>query len=369
MERNVLLISVFITLGAVAFLSGYLLMSETRQNFAKQNLGGQAGLLTDRFSNKVEAGLSEDSAPNTLPLSSRKFTTFVQPFTDSKKIVAVASNGNIVEINTADLTEKVVYADQTSVVEATLSPAGNAVIFSFYGTANDKKWVYYNMKTRKSSKIEGDLKSAAFSPDGSQTVYLVNNDNEGELLIAKDGKIIKRALKTRIGAATVSWPSENIISIISYDKDGSGDLFVLSLDSALNKVLSYQHNLEVKWSPVGEKIIFSTKDAAVPTQLFYKDIKNSGAITALGVDTNASKCVWTNEENIICGITDKAQVKDGFYKINLIDGSKTLAATKSDLVATPDINLLVKEMSINRSGDTLFVLNDIDSKLYVLKIK
>ena len=94
---------------------------------------------------------------------------------------------------------------------------------------------------------------------------------------------------------------------------------------------------------------------------FYKDIKNNSTIAALEVSTNASKCVRVDEESVVCGITDKTQIKDEFYKINLTDGSKTL-------VATPDINLLVRELSLSRSGDVLFVLNDIDGKLYSLEI-
>jgi len=363
MERKILLTSIFITLGVVAFLSGYLLMPQINQRPTTNDqrlLTAQGGSFLERFN--TDNIVISDSTPSILPLSSRRFISFVQPFSDSKKIVAVATNGEIVEIDTANLIEKVLPTGQASIVEAVLSQTSNAVIYSFYDSKNNGNWIYYNLKTGEPTEIENELKSAAFSPDGSQAVYLISNTDGGELLVAKDGKIIKRALKTRIGAATVAWPSENLISIVSYDKDGYGDLFTLKDSGVLNKVLSYQYDLNVKWSPAGEKIIFSGKDDTGHTQLFYKDIKNSEAITVLDVATNASKCVWADEENVVCGITDKTQIRDEFYKINLTDGSKTL-------VATPDINLLVKELSLSRSGDALFVLNDIDEKLYVLKLR
>jgi len=367
MERKFLITSIFITLGAIAFLSGYLLMPEGGQEqqahltFSSENLDGRTGLLTNRFRNKVEINVPESKAPNTLPLSSREFISFVQPFSDSKKIVAMTIKGEIVEIDMAYLIEKVIPAHQVDIMETVFSPAGNAVIFSFYSTVNDKKWVYHNLKTGGSSEIAGDLKSAAFSPDGIQAVYLINNEDGGELLVAKDGKIIKRALKTRLGATLVTWPLDDFISIVSYDKSGYGDLFTLKKDGGFNKVLSYQYDLNAKWSPTDEKIIFSAKNDMGPTQLFYKDIKNSGAVTILDANTNVSKCVWVDKENVICGITDKTQIRDEFYKINLTDGSKIL-------IATPDINLLVKELSLSRSGDALFVLNDIDDKLYTLEL-
>ncbi|OGN16109.1 MAG: hypothetical protein A3J47_03325 [Candidatus Yanofskybacteria bacterium RIFCSPHIGHO2_02_FULL_43_22] len=369
MERKFLITSIFITLGAIAFLSGYLLMPQTDlrpTTHNQQHLTKQVGSLIDRFNNKVEVGSSKGKIPNTLPLSSRKFITFVQPFTDSKKVVAIANNGDFVEIDLVNLIEKMVYTDQTGIVEAILSPSGNSVIYSFYDVKNNKKWVYLNLKSGESTEIEGNLRSAAFSPDGSQAAYLISRSlasgNEGELLIAKDGKIIKRTLKTRIGAAILSWPSDNFMSMIAYDKSGYGDLFTLKGVGVLDKIISYQYDLNVKWSPAGERVIFSAKDDNGFTQLLYKDIENSGTAVALDVDTNTSKCVWANEEEIICGLKNQTQIKDEFYKINLTGDSKTL-------VATPDINLLTKELALSRSGDALFVLNDIDGKLYVLKIK
>lgn len=361
MERKFLLVSTFVTIGFAAFLSGYLLMPQTRQNFANQNLGKQAGLITDRFSDKIEAGSSKNNTPNTLSLSSRKFLTFVQPFSDSKKIVAVANSGDIIEVDLANLTEKVVYTGQISIVEAILSPAGDSVIYSFYNTASEKKWVFGNLKTGNLTEIEGELKSASFSLDGDQTAYLVNNKSGRELLIAKDRKIIKRAFKTRLDVTAVSWPSEEFLSITSYDKDGYGDLFVLKEDGALNKILSYQYGLSVKWSPSAEKLIFSVKDETNSDNLFYKDIENSSAAVTLDINSDASKCVWPNEEAVICGVKNQAKVRDEFYRINIADGTKTL-------VATPSINLLVKELTLNRSRNILFVLNDIDSKLYALKL-
>lgn len=360
MERKILITSIFITLGAIAFLSGYLLMPEFELN-------RQTGTFLERFDNKVEVGPGEEKTPNTVPLSSRKFLSFVNPFTDSQKIVAVDKSGNIIEIDLANLAEKVVYSGLTTITETVLSPAGDSVIYSFYDNRNDKKHAYLNFRKGESTPIAGELKSAAFSPRGDQAAYLVSRrsssgtDGGGELLISKGGNIVKRALKTRLGAAVVSWPSD-FLSIVSYDKNGYGDLFVLKENSELNKILSYQYNLSVKWSPLGEKIVFSVKDETNLEQLFYKEVENDKPPVPLGVSTGSSKCVWAGEEEVMCGVKNQAKVRDEFYRVNLTNGTRTL-------VATPSINLLTKEIALSRSGDTLFVLNDIDNKLYVLKLK
>lgn len=365
MERKFLITSIFVTLGFITFLSGYLLMPEVDPS-------SQTGSLIERFNNDIDVKPSEDKVPKTLPLSSRKFLSFVNHFTDSKKIVAIDDKDNIVEIDLPTLIEKLYYTGQTNIVEAVLSPAGDSVIYSFYDAGNNKKYNYLNFRKDESAPIAGDLKSAAFSPRGDQTVYLISTHNGGELLVSKGGNIIKHALKTRLGTALVSWPGE-FISIVSYDKDGYGDLFVLKESGELNKILSHQYDLAVKWSPSGEKVIFSTKDdytgqtvindglTSIDVRLFYKDAKNSQPPVPLDISANALKCVWSDEEKIICAVKNQDKVRDEFYRVNLTDGTKTL-------VATPSINLLVKELVLNRSGDTLFVLNDIDSKIYSMKI-
>src|SRR3989338_7391621 len=101
MERKFLITSIFITLGAIAFLSGYLLMPQTDlrpTTHNQQHLTKQVGSLIDRF---------------------------------NKKVVAIANNGDFVEIDLVNLIEKMVYTDQTGIVEAILSPSGNSVIYSF----------------------------------------------------------------------------------------------------------------------------------------------------------------------------------------------------------------------------------------------
>lgn len=356
MERRILLISILVTIGAIAFLSGYLLMPE-------KGLNRQIGLVTDRFSNQINTGPSNNKVPGTAPLSSRKFLTFVS--SGFEKIVAVDKNGDIIEIDTVNFREKVLITlKQSNILEALLSPAGNSIIYSFYDTKNDKKHIYLNLSAKsgknESADIAGKMKSAAFSPHGDQAAYLISSEDGGELLITKGANIIKRALKTRLGAALVAWPSD-FISIISYNKDGYGDLFVLKDNGTLNKIISYQYGLNVKWSLSGEKIIFSVKDDTNFEHLFYQNIKNKGSIIDLNTKADASKCLWISEEEIICGIRNKVELKDEFYKISVDDGSKKL-------ILTPNINILIKEMALNRPGNTLFVLNDIDSKLYALKL-
>ena len=354
MEKKILLVSIFITLGAIAFLSGRLLT-------LGGGLGTQSNSLIQRFNSNTKAELLETTIPKTLPLSSRRLVSFVS--LGSENIIAVDKNGDIIEIDAANIREKVLASlGRTDISEVLLSPTGDSVIYSFYDAGNNRKTVYINLKTGEKSNLAGNLRSAAFSPHGDQATYLLVNDGVGELLISKAGKIIKRALKTRLGAVTVSWPRDDFISIVSYDKDGYGDLLVLKEEGALNKILSYQYDLGVKWSPDGEKILFSAKNGTGSERLFYIDIANNDAIVSLDVNSNASKCAWLNRDEVICGVKNQTQLKDEFYRISVADGSKIL-------VSVPSINLLTKEMALGPLGDVIYILNEIDDKLYALKIK
>lgn len=356
MERRFLITSIFITLGTIAFVSGYLLTSPGGYRF-------QTGAFIERFDNNIEVNSVIDNFKNTTLVSNRKFVSFINPFTDSKKLIAVDNNSNVVEIDTFDLTEKILAnLNKNSVSGVVLSPAGDSVVYSFYDRGGSKKHAYVNFKKNNTAEITGELKSAAFSPEGSQQTYLINKEGEGELLVAKGVNIIKRIIKTRLGNAMIDWPSEDFISMVSYDKDNYGDLFVLNKNGSLTKTVSRQRDLNVKWSLSGKKLVFSTRDGGDFDNLFYKNIGGSSQNVALDIEARAQKCVWTSEEEIICGITNQVQLKDEFYKINLAEKSKVL-------ITTPSTNMLVKEVAISQSGEYLFILNSLDNKLYSLKLK
>lgn len=354
-DRKILIISIFITLGAVAFLTGYLLM-------LKEGRSQQTGSFIQRFTNNRSIESFESGEPITLPISGRQFISFVGPFSISGDIIAVDKDGNVVRIDTDVLRENVVTSlKHSNISEAFLSPNGNSLVYSFYDIENIKKYLYLNFKSNEPVEISDGLRSVAFSPSGDQIAYLINNDGEGELLISKGANVIRRALKTRLGAAIIDWPV-GFMSILSYDRSGHGDLFVLKDGNNLNKIISYQYDLNIKWSPSSEGVVFSAKDETGSDHLFYKGFGGDEKVVGLGIG-RASKCVWVRDNiNVICGLTNQSYLKDEFYRINTTDGSRSPAAM-------PNINLITKDIAINQSGDHIFILNDIDDGLYSIKIE
>ncbi len=331
-------------------MSAYFLIPEGNPIRQTSSLIQRFGSNTDSFDSVVL---------KTPPLSSGKFYSFVNPQSDSTKIVAVGDSGDIVEIDTESLSEVVLSSlKQRDISDVVLSPAGDSVVYSYYDSGTKRYW-YLNFKKGVSYEMDENTKSVAFSPVGDRLVYLINDEDGGEILISKEGVDIKHVLKTRLDATIIGWPSD-FLSFLSYDKNGYGDLFIFK-DAGLKKILSYQYDLGVKWFSSGGRMIFSVKDKSNTDHLFYKDAFSGDKSFDLEIIANVSKCAWFDENNIICGLENRPLLKDEFYKISTIDGSRTL-------LSTPDINLLTKELVVSRSGNSVFVLNDIDDRIYVLII-
>lgn len=351
MRKNLLLFSIFIIFGVITFLSGYLFLPDQI---------GQTGLLVERFNNSsIDI---KNTVPNISTVSSRKILSFTGPSL-AKTMRAVDKDGDVIEINTDSLKETVISnLGSSNMSNVLLSNNGSAAIYSYYNSKNEKKYFYANLKADELIEIKDNIKSAAFPPEGDELAYILTRGDggENELVLTKETIILKKLLKTRLEVATIIWPAE-FLSILTNDKDGYGSLFVLEKDGSLNKLISDQSNLSVKWSPSGKKLVYSTKDENNIDKLFYKNIetnKNKDLTTA-----KATNCIWLDDEiNVICGFLNLSLGKYEFYKINIDDGSKTA-------VATSDVSLIPKEMSISKSGDYLFILNEIDNLLYSLKLK
>lgn len=360
MERNFLIVSIFITLGAIAFLSGYLFLmpNSSFDKLSASNSGDQSSNFLQRFDDDLTA--TDKPKQNILPLSSREVISFLSYPNDPAKVLMADKDSNIIEVSLSGLREKVIKTFKPETIsDVIFSPKGESLIYSSRDIYGDKKYHYLNLKSGDLLKIVGEVKSANFSPDGQQAVYLSSDGDETDLVSLKDGSSPKKLLKTRISEGVVNWPAD-FVSVKSSDADDYDGLFVLKDGDTLNRVLSDQKNLNIKWSPSGKNLLFSNENNG-SNQLFIKNI-DTGKITDLGFYTEASRCVWLNDETgVICGIKDSSQLKDRIYRINIGDLSK-------NLIAESNVNLRVGELTINTSGNYLFILNEVDGKLYYFEL-
>lgn len=355
-KKNILII-LSIALSGIIILSALFLWPKININNIKEKLNPFKSLFVDKFNTKIEIRSNQNKVLKITLLSAQKFISFAPLYLD--KIIGINERGEIIEINIDTLNEKILYSIEGIVNEAKISPSGSALIYSFFDSKNNKKNIYLNIHNKSQAEITANIKALSFSPKGDQFVLLTDSDNEGSILLSKDGKNFSRLLKTRMNVFTLDWVSD-FISVITYDQFGYGSLLLIKDKDNLIKLLDSVYGLDVRWSKSGESLIFSGRDENDVLNLFYLNQK-SEKIKKIPAQVQASKCIWLSNKEIICGIkNNKNSYKEDFYKININNDEKKL-------IAVSNTDLIIKSLALNASENSLYILNGIDNKIYIIK--
>ena len=229
---------------------------------------------------------------------------------------------------------------------------------------------YYNLKNGKLSELNRNIKDIAWSKDGKNIAYLFfeSEKGEGNISIANpDGASFKNVFQTRIGSLRISWPKENLISF--YNPTGpDNSLFLFDIESGLlEKKLdsSFDNikNLEILWSPEGNKILYSrhNEDGSYELRLidFAQEIDYE-----TGLATTADKCVWTlNSIALYCGMRKESETSENLYHIDI-------AKKEFGLVFEPSTveSIAIKNPLLSPTENLLFFVNQQDGYLYSISL-
>lgn len=362
-----------------AFLVGYLLMGKNLSSNPKP----ETGTILDRFE-------GQDTENNAETAKSGPTIPFL--ITD-KKVISVASSNNkngvlyfekgtgkILEFNFIDRNEKIL-SDTVlpNFISSIWSPARKEVIHSFY-VQSGQDYRHYSFSTDKTTQLDPNMHSLAFSPDGNLIVYyyLAEETTEpsqsesseeladaptelttkqvGKIIIAQtDGQYPKKILTTRIKDLEISWPAKNQIVLKTVD---SG-IYILTEEGELTKFMEPMGLFQEKWSQSGKKVLFSVlKDDKEEPTLWIKDLATREE-KPLEIEGSADKCAWSiDDTNIICALAKSPSI-DELHQINIVTGSK-------NILAEPEIP--IKEVALSETEDYLVFISALDDKLYGLKI-
>lgn len=334
-------------LGASAFLAGYVFIEEGSRS--------STGSILDKFQDQEKS--TEKSTNKVFLASDRRVVSIYNSSTRGSVIYYEKDSGKLFEFNTLER-EEVSVSDVSlpNFISATWSPSKEEVIHSFY-SASKNIFKHYNLDTLKTTALNPDIKSFAFSPNGNLFVSYVKKESEpGKIFISQpDGQYQKKIFETRIENITVSWPAKDQIVL----KTGSAEIFILSETGQLEKFLDSSPLFEEKWSPTGNKILFSTLTEGEEGPTLWTKDRQTLQETPLNIVGLANKCVWSiNNVTIICALA-KSPSSDEIYAINTLDGSYALLE---------DINMPVKELLLSPTEDYLFFTSASDDKLYGLEI-
>ncbi len=354
MNQKILITLTVVSISFTAFLSGYLI---SQKDFHRSQNSNSTGNILDKFN---------DNNPNQQAGSSGIFKllsqrTVISPAISKEKdsvLYYEKNTGKVFEVTLNDLREKPISEIPLSnLIETIWSPSKKEVVSLFYYPKGNH-YKYFNFKTKASADLGTDIKSLAFSPDGSQIAYFGMKDRSGGIFISQpDGSSFKKLLPTRLENAEIYWPSDNLLAFKTETADSS-ELYSLSKAGEIKKILDSRDGLEVKWSKDGSRFLFSQKTES-GVGLFYKDVSSESEMS-LNISTSASKCDWgIDGKSVVCGVPQSSASGDEIYEIGL-DGIKKL-------LSSPTSKINTSELFLSGLDDYVVILNSLDNKLYVLK--
>lgn len=221
----------------------------------------------------------------------------------------------------------------------------------------DSSKIIYNFESKKQTTLPKHWEDFSFSPDSKQVaakslglapenrwLVTVNDDGTGTQLVEPLGQNADKV--------TMSWsPSRQTVAFSQTGNPQGADrreILFLGLNGENFKSMIVEGlNFEPQWSPTGKKLIYSVDSARsdFKPELWvvnsYGDTIGSGR-QMLQINTWASKCAFTDDNTVVCGVPRDlpqgagmspaiaADTPDDLFKIDLKTGIKTPIALDKD---------------------------------------
>lgn len=243
----------------------------------------------------------------------------------------------------------------------------------------------YDYNTKKVATFDPYVQGIAWSLDSNTIIYQYTNEltDSNNLSVANpDGTNWHNIFEIRMKNVNLDW----VGSEISFYEKPSGlaesSLFLLNpLTKNLAKVLSSVYGMSVKWSPQGDKMLYSKTNNSGKNIGLYVALKNGSGETSIQASGLVEKCVWSQDNRtIFCAVPKNIGVNevmpdnfykgaftsdDDFWKISLETGEKTalLEPWEKDNETYDAIELFLSPLE-----DYLFFVNKKDGLLYSIEL-
>lgn len=259
-------------------------------------------------------------------------------------------------------------------------------VISIYQDEEENIDIYvYDYTTGRASAFSSNIKEIAWSSASSKIAYQYTDDNANQNNISiadPDGTNWQVILDTRLKHLNIDWTASDIAFYEKPSGITQSSLFLLNpLSKELVKVLSNIYGLSVKWSPQGDKMLYSQTNNQGENINLYLALRNGSNETSAGIVTFVEKCVWAKDgRTIFCAIPKEIKLAgvlpdnfykglftsdDEFWKINLDTGEKMILLEpwerEEEIYDAVDLFLSPLE-------DYLFFINKKDGLLYSIEL-
>ena len=332
-------------------------------------LKNQTGTILSRFNSYSDTISPTPDEQGPSALINRKIVSLTNSPDNNSILYYEQNTGKVFEYDLANKNETTISnAILPNFISTIWSPTKKEVISAFYSQSG-YDFKYYNYNTNKSVVLGSNIRSVAFSPDGSYVAYylteIIPGDNQngqadtevGRVYISQpNGSLPKLIFSTRIQDLRLLWPAKDKIVLAT---PNSGTYTISEDGKQFEKILDAVPIIEESWSKSGQKLLYSGL-IDPENQNPILSIKNSAASQdkSLGFEGSASKCAWSIDDiNIYCALA-RSPSSDNIY---MVDTDKN---TKKLVVELPG---QAKELFLSSTEDYLIYISAADEKPYLVK--
>lgn len=363
MARKVTIFLVFILAALAMFLAGYLISKKSLTLTGGQN---QQALINNSLVARFEESPEKRVPPIGLFALSRDRADFSTLSADGKEILYYnPDSGEIKSVSTKNVAGGSTLVAKIQAGASRISWASNKTLVATYSGGS----IFYDLNSNTSNKLDNKIRNPVLSRAGDKLAYNYFDTGTGEGNISVADPLVesfKVILPTRFENWQIGWVNNNVLSLITSPTPGNPTslLFTLNTETkSLHNILDSKNNLEVVWSPNGQKIIYSYgSDPVQEGGLYFMDLANQEEV-GLNINLDASKCTWSIDNKTVC-----CAGKDSFVTID----------TSAAQPAAEDISTLPKEilssaatasnLLLTSSEDYLVFKNTQNGKLYGLSL-
>ncbi|MEK7153979.1 MAG: hypothetical protein AAB792_00280, partial [Patescibacteria group bacterium] len=270
MAKKVTIFLIFILAALAMFLAGYLISK-------KSLTGGQnrQALINNSLVSRFEESPEKRVPPAGLFALSRDRAAFPALSADGKEIFYYnPDSGEIRTVLTKNMAGGSTLAAKIQPGARQINWASNKTLVATYSNNS----IFYDLNSNSSKKLDSKIKNPVLSKAGDKLAYNYFDAETGEGNISIADPLMesfKVVLPTRFENWQIGWVNNNVLFLVRRPTAGNptSSLFTLDIGTkSMHNILDLKNNLEVVWSPNGQKIIYSYGiDSAQENDLYFMD--------------------------------------------------------------------------------------------------